>query len=102
MAVVAGRGLRNAVRLAELPSAMKRITELRAYADSEQAWLDTPEVREARVRLEFAPILGVLGFQVDDDVTAPVYEHFVSQLLDAIAEHGATTYGGGPTPARSV
>ncbi|WP_333771834.1 hypothetical protein [Streptomyces sp. IBSBF 2435] len=93
LAVVAGRGLRDSVELAELPAAWQRMLRLRAYAESEQAWLDAPAVREARVRQEFRQILSVLHLDLDDGATAPVHEHFVTVLLERIAEHGAATYG---------
>ncbi|WUH89791.1 hypothetical protein OG900_06360 [Streptomyces sp. NBC_00433] len=91
LAVVAGRGLRNSVKLAELPAAWQRMLRLRAYAESEQAWLDAPAAREARVRQEFPQSLGVLYLDLDDGATAPVYEYLVTVLLERIAEHGAAT-----------
>ncbi|MEV6012603.1 hypothetical protein AB0M29_38165 [Streptomyces sp. NPDC051976] len=55
LAVVAGRGGWSALKLAELPAARKRALELRSYAVSEQALLDTPAVRKAHVDKELAP-----------------------------------------------
>lgn len=96
MAAVVTRGLRRSVRVSQLPALARTVLDLRRYAASPQAVVDTPQAREVRAREGFDQVMQFLGLDLPDDLVQLLREDFVTQLLDSITEHaGQTTHGAG-------
>lgn len=87
MAVAVTQGLRRSVRLSQLPLLVSTIRELRQYTVSPQAAVDTPQVRESRVRDGFDQIVPLLGIDLPEDVIRLLRRDFVTRVLEGIAEY---------------
>lgn len=85
LAVVAGRGLRRTVRLAEIPAVLRSIQGLRRYLASPQARTDPPEVRDARIREDIEDALRLLaGLEIPEEVRRTWLEGLVERLAASV------------------
>ncbi|MFC1428509.1 hypothetical protein ACEZCY_35645 [Streptacidiphilus sp. N1-12] len=88
MAVMVVRGFRQSLRLRSVPGVVRTIRETRAYVHSDQARVDTREVRLARVRAGFEASIGKM-VKLPSDVLDPALDLFSERVISAVEQQPA-------------
>ena len=88
LAVIVGKGLRGAIKVAEVPALVRQFTDLKKYTQSASARSDDPSTREARIRSDFEALARPVVADMPKSVYEPLLDFFAAEISSRLSESG--------------